>query len=96
MPWCCIATFILRTVSMCPRGYGSDSWAVSLPKCPKPTPAAPFRGSLVDDKMFSIDVKEWGMEDILRARRMARQKRVRKIAASDKFVASIRRKDMTA
>jgi hypothetical protein len=62
----------------------------------KPTPAAPFRGSLVDDKMFSIDVKEWGMEDILRARRMARQKRVRKIAASDKFVASIRRKDMTA
>jgi hypothetical protein len=26
---------------------------------------APFRGSLIDDKMFAIDVQEWGMEDIL-------------------------------
>lgn len=32
-------------------------------------PAAQFRGSLVDDKMFAIDVSEWGMEDILGARR---------------------------
>jgi hypothetical protein len=34
-----------------------------------PDPSAEFRGSLVDDKMFAIDVSEWGMEDILRARR---------------------------
>jgi hypothetical protein len=35
-------------------------------------PNAQFRGSLVDDNMFAIDVKEWGMEDVLaeyRARR---------------------------
>src|SRR6185312_16281344 len=32
-------------------------------------PAAQFRGSLVDDKMFAIDVSEWGMEDILGVRR---------------------------
>ncbi len=32
-------------------------------------PAAEFRGSLVDDKMFAIDVAEWGMENMLNARR---------------------------
>ena len=28
-----------------------------------PDASAEFRGSLVDDKMFAIDVSEWGMED---------------------------------
>lgn len=27
-------------------------------------PNAPFRGSLVDDNIFSIDMKDWGLEDI--------------------------------
>jgi hypothetical protein len=35
--------------------------------------SASFRGSLVDDKMFAIDVAEWGMEDVLRGKREARQ-----------------------
>jgi hypothetical protein len=35
--------------------------------------SASFRGSLVDDKMFAIDVAEWGMEDVLRDKREARQ-----------------------
>lgn len=33
-----------------------------------------FRGSLIDDNMFAIDVKDWGLEDILqeyRSRRLA-------------------------
>jgi hypothetical protein len=34
-----------------------------------PDPAAEFRGSLVDDKMFAIDVAEWGMADAFRMRR---------------------------
>ena len=34
-----------------------------------PDPAAEFRGSLVDDKMFAIDVAEWGMADALRVHR---------------------------
>jgi hypothetical protein len=37
----------------------------------------PFRGSLIDPNMFAIDVKEWGMEDILeeyRARRLPKLK----------------------
>ena len=28
-------------------------------------PSAKFRGSLGDDKMFAIDVAEWGMENVL-------------------------------
>ena len=32
-------------------------------------PSAKFRGSLVDDKMFAIDVAEWGMENILESHR---------------------------
>lgn len=34
-----------------------------------PNPAAQFRGSLVDDKMFAIDVREWGMENALSTQR---------------------------
>jgi hypothetical protein len=34
-----------------------------------PDSAAEFRGSLVDDKMFAIDVAEWGMADAFRMRR---------------------------
>jgi hypothetical protein len=29
-----------------------------------PDPKAPFRGSLVDDNMFSIDLNDWGLENI--------------------------------
>ena len=29
-----------------------------------PNPQARFRGSLVDDKMFAIDVNEWGLDDL--------------------------------
>jgi len=34
-----------------------------------PDPNARFRGSLVDDKMFAIDVKEWGLDNLLEERR---------------------------
>jgi hypothetical protein len=41
-----------------------------------PNPDAPFRGSLVDDNMFSIDMKDWGLPDIEREyRERALQKR---------------------
>jgi hypothetical protein len=39
-----------------------------------PDPAARFRGSLIDDKMFAIDVDEWGLDNLeeeYRARRRA-------------------------
>ena len=31
-----------------------------------PDPAAKFRGSLIDDKMFAIDVNEWGLDNLMR------------------------------
>ena len=38
----------------------------------RPDPNAPFRGSLVDDNMFAIDVKEWGLADVLQQHRKRR------------------------
>jgi hypothetical protein len=44
----------------------------------RPDPAARFRGSLVDPKMFAIDVKEWGLDDLLSE---YRDRRLRSIPA---------------
>jgi Nucleotidyl transferase of unknown function (DUF2204) len=45
-----------------------------------PNPQAKFRGSLIDDNMFSIDVKEWGLPDVEQQYRAQRIRR--KIACS--------------
>ena len=37
-----------------------------------PNPNAEFRGSLVDNNMFAIDVNEWGLANLLEGRRQAR------------------------
>lgn len=37
-----------------------------------PNASARFRGSLVDEAMFAIDVEEWGLDDILRESRARR------------------------
>lgn len=47
-----------------------------------PTPDATFRGSLIDDKMFAIDVKEWGLTDLLAEFRSQRLKNLSLIASS--------------
>ncbi len=38
----------------------------------KPDPGARFRGSLVDEAMFAIDVEEWGLDNILQESRARR------------------------
>ena len=43
----------------------------------KPSPEAKFRGSLVDDKMFAIDVNEWGLADVQADTREIRLKQLR-------------------
>jgi hypothetical protein len=43
----------------------------------RPTPNAEFRGSLVDDNMFAVDVNDWGMPNLLER---YRERRVRQIA----------------
>jgi hypothetical protein len=40
----------------------------------KRNPNAPFRGSLIDENMFAIDVAEWGMDDELGVRREIRRR----------------------
>jgi len=42
---------------------------------------APFRGSLIDDNMFAIDVKEWGLENILEEYRRRREPKIHLPAA---------------
>jgi hypothetical protein len=42
-----------------------------------PDPLARFRGSLVDENMFAIDVKEWGLDDLLSEYRSCRAKNIR-------------------
>jgi Nucleotidyl transferase of unknown function (DUF2204) len=44
----------------------------------KPDSRARFRGSLIDEKMFAIDVKEWGMDDVLAEHRDRRMRATRK------------------
>ena len=38
----------------------------------KPDPKASFRGSLVDEKMFAIDINEWGLDNLLEETRKIR------------------------
>jgi hypothetical protein len=42
----------------------------------EPDPQAEFRGSLVDDNMFAIDVNEWGLANLLER---SREQRLRKL-----------------
>jgi len=44
-----------------------------------PDKQAPFRGSLIDPNMFAIDVREWGMENLLEDYRARRQPKLRPV-----------------
>lgn len=57
-----------------PRDVWDDLMARMQRELTNPTSRHDFRGSLLDEKMFAIDVKEWGMQNLLeeyRARRGA-------------------------
>jgi hypothetical protein len=41
-----------------------------------PDSRAPFRGSLIDENMFAIDLKEWGLENILEQYRARRKPKI--------------------
>ncbi len=42
----------------------------------RPDPKAKFRGSLVDDNMFAIDVNEWGLPNLLEEKRRKRLEQI--------------------
>jgi hypothetical protein len=47
----------------------------------RPDPDAKFRGSLIDDKMFAIDVNEWGFDNLMRD---YRERRLRNLSPASK------------
>jgi len=47
-----------------PPALGQDLLARYMHEVQHPNANARFRGSLVDDNMFSIDMKDWGLDDI--------------------------------
>lgn len=48
-----------------------------------PTTRDSFRGSLLDEKMFAIDVREWGLEDLLQENRERREPKIMPIPGTD-------------
>jgi len=53
-------------VALVPKSVWSDLTHRFLEHVKNPSQAEPFRGSLVDPKMFAIDVNEWGERDLYR------------------------------
>ena len=60
-----------------PRALWEDLLSRFAAEIRSPNANAQFRGSLIDEKMFAIDVAEWGLDDILKEN----QSRCRKIDA---------------
>lgn len=52
-----------------PAGIWRDLLCRYMQLVERPPEPAPFRGSLVDENMFSIDLKEWGLENLLESYR---------------------------
>jgi Nucleotidyl transferase of unknown function (DUF2204) len=59
-----------------PREVWDDLLAKLREQLDSPSPTSPFRGSLIDEKMFAIDVKEWGMENLLQEQREQREPKI--------------------
>lgn len=74
------ALILFRSVYPARTGYVPvDRWQDLLGRfqeaIAEPDPNSKFRGSLVDENMFAIDVQEWGFDNMLadyRARRLTR------------------------
>jgi len=49
----------------------------------RPSSKSPFRGSLLDEKMFAIDVHEWGMENRLQINREQREAKITAFTEAD-------------
>lgn len=54
-----------------------DLWRRFQDEIARSNPEAKFRGSLVDDKVFAIDVNEWGLADVQAETREVRLKQLR-------------------
>jgi hypothetical protein len=57
-----------------PQSLWHDLLARFAHEVRSPNPRARFRGSLIDDKMFAIDVREWGLGNLVKECRARRAK----------------------
>ncbi len=64
-----------------PRRVWDDLLSRFRSRLDAPSAKLPFRGSLIDEKMFSIDTKEWGMENLLERQRERREPMIEEPAA---------------
>ena len=55
-----------------PRSVWDDLLSRLQKELDHPNPVAHFRGSLIDEKMFAIDVNEWGMANLIEVHRKLR------------------------
>ena len=55
-----------------PRSLWDDLLGRFTQAVRQPDPHAPFRGSLVDENMFAIDLRDWGLENLLQKNRERR------------------------
>lgn len=66
-----------------PREVWDDLLGRFRKEIDKPNGDAFFRGSLIDDKMFAIDVNEWGLHDLMSDYREKRTPKIPEDAAQD-------------
>jgi hypothetical protein len=59
-----------------PREVWADLLSRLQDELDHPNAGAPFRGSLLDEKMFAIDIREWGMENLLQENREHRRPKI--------------------
>ena len=57
-----------------PQSLWQDLLARFAEELRSPHPKARFRGSLIDEAMFAIDIEEWGLDDVLKEYRARRAK----------------------
>lgn len=63
-----------------PAGLWQDLLGRLQDSLARPDSRAPFRGSLVDDNMFAIDVREWGLTNLLEEYRIKRTPKLQRPA----------------
>jgi hypothetical protein len=69
--------------SYVPREVWDDLLARLHRELDSPSAHPGFRGSLIDEKMFSIDVQEWGMENLLQKQRNQREPKIAETVEPD-------------
>jgi hypothetical protein len=65
-----------------PREVWNDLIARFKAELDNPNPRAHFRGSLLDEKMFAIDIHEWGMANLVENQRNGREGKIPESAAN--------------